>query len=849
MAFKNDIENEEQKNNSPYDDLSDTAQELNSIRRSLTNTPKSKGHSDKEQPDELTSDLSNVNDTKKDSSSSSNPNTTDNNNDISTANDSNNSSTKANSSQTQNTTNAGTESTTNGTASATSSAAGNTAGTAGSSAGGTAAGSATSGAATGAAAGSAVPIAGTAIGAAVGAAGSAGASVLKSKKGADTAGVAAPVAGEAKDKTMPNNDNTTKTVVLIISLVIIIFVLFFQVLFQINKSIVTPAMIAYEAYITGKNFIEDLGKDEPTFGDVSNYFVEKIKSSLNASYYTVCKAEVEQIAKEKDYDIDLTMESYNNTTFPYILDGDNCNVNYSELINLISMEEDFLKDYTTFDLDEYLSRLTNIEFLRTLYNLEVEEAYKYEIKHGSLPFNATASVDSNGTVTINYADGTSSTKSGSDAEKYRKKIKYGKVTVSHYSLLEIFDYLNLDPYSDSCRFPDLSNYDALKQSDYFTREFDTTVFWGCDEMTELTSYKRITGKLTIDNMDIFGSEINDNSIFSDTEVYMDIPLYHQYEGGWEDETYGEGTIRTLGCCLCSFSMIADYFTQDKITPHTINEYIKKTDGGSLNRKTLSKHYGFSETTSAKNVNVELIMSELSKGHPIIIHIRPGCLGTNGTYGHFVVLHGYTLNGNVSQFYVRDPGHKIKTDTYSMNDLINACDLFWAYTGNRKISVNMSSTSSSISIDLSSYSTNIIQDIENGYYSAEDYAYMAAVMSSECSSNSEGAIAVGYCVLNRCSKNNMSVKEAVTSPGQFASPWYNYLKKPANDICSKAAVAVLKNEVPNPIGDCYYFFGSFAVTCYKPGTFHINVGGNIYYKYWGDVHTKHSSSHACNLNNK
>lgn len=148
------------------------------------------------------------------------------------------------------------------------------------------------------------------------------------------------------------------------------------------------------------------------------------------------------------------------------------------------------------------------------------------------------------------------------------------------------------------------------------------------------------------------------------------------------------------------------------------------------------------------------------------------------------------------------------------------------------------------IDLKNYKTDVINDINNGFYTAEDYAYMVAVMSSEGSLSYECAVAVGYCVMYRCEVNHMTVKQVVTADNQFCSPWAKYIGKPVNQICATAAVAVLKGEAPNYVGDCYFFFSTSAVTCTKPGAYYKDIGGNLYYKKWGDVHTIHTSNHNC-----
>ncbi len=128
---------------------------------------------------------------------------------------------------------------------------------------------------------------------------------------------------------------------------------------------------------------------------------------------------------------------------------------------------------------------------------------------------------------------------------------------------------------------------------------------------------------------------------------------------------------------------------------------------------------------------------------------------------------------------------------------------------------------------------ILADIAAGLYTMEDYIYMAACMQAEGCGSDEAAIAVGYCLMNRL-PNYGSIQAAVSAKGQFASPWAKYLNGSFSQRASDAAVAVLRGTAPNPIGDCYYFFGSYSVWGHKPGIFSVNVGGNVFYVNWGDV---------------
>ena len=54
--------------------------------------------------------------------------------------------------------------------------------------------------------------------------------------------------------------------------------------------------------------------------------------------------------------------------------------------------------------------------------------------------------------------------------------------------------------------------------------------------------------------------------------------------------------------------------------------------------------------------------------------------------------------------------------------------------------------------------------------------------------------------------------------------------------------MLKGTLANPIGDCYYFFTASYCKTYKPGTYHITIGGNTFYREWGDVTSKYKEGY-------
>ncbi|MCM1158336.1 MAG: peptidoglycan DD-metalloendopeptidase family protein [Bacteroidales bacterium] len=116
------------------------------------------------------------------------------------------------------------------------------------------------------------------------------------------------------------------------------------------------------------------------------------------------------------------------------------------------------------------------------------------------------------------------------------------------------------------------------------------------------------------------------------------------------------------------------------------------------------------------------------------------------------------------------------------------------------------------------------------YSEEDLRYMAACIAAEAlSSSKEGQYAVGYVVANRVNAKGFgkTVKEVVTAPGQFTSPWNQYVNNPPS-WALESARAVLEGTATNPIGGKCYFISSAYAKKLGIETKGVNVGDNVFY---------------------
>lgn len=550
--------------------------------------------------------------------------------------------------------------------------------TGGAAAGGAAAGGAAAGgAAAGAAAGSVVPIAGTAIGAAVGAV-TGGAAKKGSKAAGDMSGVAAPVGAHAKSEVSEQNTFTKIVLsifVVIFALVLIVCVIIYSVL----SKVASPVFMLWEQLYTGySESIEGLNSDS-SYEEIVAMFNNKLMTACEQAYKDTCYKEVYQIAVEQEYDLELTLESYNQTKFPYIMTGDKCNINYAEILNVISMSSDYVGiDYTKFNFSNFCTLLEDDEFKRCLYDLDVIRREINILNDGVLGEGETGSVDENGTVTITSSDGTVTTITGEAAKSYYTTKIYGEVHVDHYPLKKLYDYFKVDPYAVSPIIPSMTNHQSLGHLEYFSRHYYPNSYWGNEKRTELLDYKKLTGELNTEVMNIYEKDINDYSVFSDTEVFMDVQVFKQGGNYWSGEPYGQSrqSIAKIGCCLTSMAMVCNYFSDEYIDPHVLNTYITETNKGLLSRPSVARHYGFKQYNSSPDINIEEMMGELQNGRLLIIHLKAGAKGT-GVNGHWVVLNGYVCNDTEAYFYVSEPARRLN-NTVSMSEAVMIFDQYQSY---------------------------------------------------------------------------------------------------------------------------------------------------------------------------
>lgn len=140
-----------------------------------------------------------------------------------------------------------------------------------------------------------------------------------------------------------------------------------------------------------------------------------------------------------------------------------------------------------------------------------------------------------------------------------------------------------------------------------------------------------------------------------------------------------------------------------------------------------------------------------------------------------------------------------------------------------------------------------EDIAKGLYTREDLDYMVALAGE--SSTYDGFYAVACCVRNRCRASGKTVKQVVTSPGQFTGYHSSDVGNYSNQNVYNATVEVLRGG-QSTISDYQYFLGRVdgydlwyeASKCGANTPVVVGTGPyrNVFFKTWGTVHNKNNN---------
>jgi N-acetylneuraminic acid mutarotase len=153
------------------------------------------------------------------------------------------------------------------------------------------------------------------------------------------------------------------------------------------------------------------------------------------------------------------------------------------------------------------------------------------------------------------------------------------------------------------------------------------------------------------------SDVLASKIISDNINYisLNVPNLKQYEGGWENDIYGNTnkTIKNYGCALTSASMVLKFFGHN-INPGELNIWLKEQKDGYIrnnlvNWLAISRYTKLHESISSPTLEylrsafeANKILNNLQNNLPTIVNVP----------GHFVV----TKSQTETSFGINDPGY-------------------------------------------------------------------------------------------------------------------------------------------------------------------------------------------------
>lgn len=184
-----------------------------------------------------------------------------------------------------------------------------------------------------------------------------------------------------------------------------------------------------------------------------------------------------------------------------------------------------------------------------------------------------------------------------------------------------------------------------------------------------------------------------------------MPYYNQYD--YPDVPYNGGTVRSDGCGLTSFCMVASLMTGESLTPDVVATTVTNDENGNTYAQyntvtthsaipNLAAHYGIEivEQMGGPNFNccgnpafdMDHFKDLVTNWHPMILSLNHGyyCPGS----GHYVAVYG-TVNGNP---VVYDPGSRERyiestEGNASWDLLVESCKHIWVFA-ETKPSINL-----------------------------------------------------------------------------------------------------------------------------------------------------------------
>lgn len=213
-------------------------------------------------------------------------------------------------------------------------------------------------------------------------------------------------------------------------------------------------------------------------------------------------------------------------------------------------------------------------------------------------------------------------------------------------------------------------------------EIARTIFSSDEDINQFMS---IYSMVKSTNLDSVVPEVK----FSELEYLeggSELPYISQYNDRWGDAPYGDSTVRESGCGIASMCMVINGLVpaSNILPPELANWsnsngfYVSGAGTAWAIFPALADKYNLQMRNLSRD-NPQEILSELSKGHAVVVSMSAGHFTTGG---HFIVLCGVTADGKIK---VNDPASiknsKIEWD-YSViltESSVLSSSCFWSFS--------------------------------------------------------------------------------------------------------------------------------------------------------------------------
>lgn len=278
------------------------------------------------------------------------------------------------------------------------------------------------------------------------------------------------------------------------------------------------------------------------------------------------------------------------------------------------------------------------------------------------------------------------------------EMPYVSITIHYYTLQDLYMIATSTPdenYIQKTADPDMELFiNNLNMQKLMRDQFKAM----------LEKYPETYNKLNLDNENVVWSyghnpttpgvaledliDLIGEDVFGDGEMLLAVPWYKQWL--YTDPNiypYGQGTIKSSGCCLMSVCMIGAYMTgKDFGSPYNgypnmwayycdpVNGYVNS--GRYISSNYTLNDFGIQGTThsfSRSKTGIASLITELETNrNPIMIHYVPGEFTSQG---HFSVITGYNAERQV--FYTNDPGSSHRAEV-TFDQMIRNANYYQTY---------------------------------------------------------------------------------------------------------------------------------------------------------------------------